>query len=113
MDNVVPFEEESPKKKLLMRGPYKIELDFAIDALCSDGSIDTSDPVGEEIYRDLQRKCLGLKLMEYHGPAGGHPVVEIHGTESALVDYVKNIYLKGSGFNDSDVQDFLRSIERT
>jgi hypothetical protein len=111
MKIAIPMTAEAGSlKKLPKRGPMKIELDFFMNGLRPDGSIDISDKDDMDLYNILKKLGIGLKLLEFEGPGGGNPLVELHGTKKALTEYIRRYYLEGS--NQEDIDEFLSFIEK-
>lgn len=91
-----------------VRGPMKVELDFVM-SVDENGVFNLKDADTKEIYKDLQEFKLGLHVLEAHGPAGGNPLVELHGTKKAITSYLKKHY--ALGMEVDEVQELLSSIE--
>lgn len=73
-----------PAVKLNTRGPFKVETDCVLD-MDADGNIlltFQNDTV--QIIIQLASLQVGVELVELVGPAGGNPLVNLHGTEEAL-----------------------------
>jgi len=54
------------------------------------GYLDETFERFEDRLVDLQNRKLTFKIIKALGPAGGWPLVEIYGTEQAIIDYIKS-----------------------
>lgn len=88
-------------------GPMKVELDIAA-TFRTDGSFDPNDKDSKAIRNDLKKNGLGLKVVEFRGPGGGWPIVEVFGTKANITKYLKEHYLKGE--DKETIQEFISSI---